>query len=324
MTDGDDLLAQRAKQPRLRAAPSLYERMEPGYPDRFMELFEKRGEPATVIDGTIFKLYEGMVIPFGPADADYSLPRAEASRVLRSLGGKVLRTTTGFHTDRPVSDWYAVICRAFTPIESVSSSKTRYELRRALRNCEVGRMSCEELARSGYEVYRRAFDRYSGSEAPVASSAFEAHVMAGDGFDDVIHHWAVRCDGELAGYATNYSFGEAEVAHSAVKLHPDYLKRNTSYALFHRMNEFYLGEGRVASVNDGFRAIRHPTGLERFLERNFAFEKIYTGVDVVYRQPYATFVRATYPFRNLIGKLDERARAIYELERVARATRMRA
>jgi hypothetical protein len=48
------------------------------------------------------------------------------------------------------------------------------------------------------------------------------------------------------------------------------------------------------------------------------------GVDVVYRQPYRMFVRATFPFRNLIGKLDERARAVYELERVARAARMRA
>jgi hypothetical protein len=60
-------------EPRLRAAPSLYERMEGGYPDRFVELFEKRGEPATVVNGAIFKLYSGMVVPFGPANADYSL-----------------------------------------------------------------------------------------------------------------------------------------------------------------------------------------------------------------------------------------------------------
>jgi hypothetical protein len=298
--------------------------MSAGYPDRLMELFEKRGEPATVVNGAIFKLYSGMVVPFGPSNADYSLPRAEASRVLRSLGGKVLRTTTGFEPARADSEWYAVICREFTPVESVRASKTRYELRRGLRNCEVRRISCQELSRSGYEVYRRAFDRYRGTKTPVSASAFEAHVMAGDGFDDVIHHWAVRCDGELAGYGTNYTFGETEVAHSAVKLHPDYLKRNTSYALFHTMNEFYLGQRKVAYVNDGFRAIRHPTGLERFLERNFAFEKIYTGVDVFYRAPYGVLVRASFPFRRLIGRVDERARAIYELERIARAGRMRA
>lgn len=286
-----------------------------------MELFERRREPATVVNGAIFKLYSGMVVPFGPADANYSLPRDEASRVLRSLGGKLLRTTTGFQPASAASEWYAVVCRAFTPIERVSSSKTRGELRRALRTCEVRRISSEELASSGYEVYRRAFDRYTGSEMPVSALAYRAHVLAGDGFDDVMHHWAVLCDGELAGYGSNYAFGQTEAAYSTVKLHPDYLKKYTSYALFHRMNEFYLDERKVAYVNDGFRTIRHQTGLQRFLERNFAFEKAYTGVEVIYRWPYRLLVHATFPLRGVIAKFDDRARAVYELESVVRAGR---
>jgi hypothetical protein len=295
--------------------------MTSGYPDRFMELFEQRGEPATVVNGAIFKLYSGMVVPFGPAEVDYSLPQEEASRVLNSLGGKLLRTTTGFRSDRAVSEWYAVVCRTFTPLERVRSSKTRGELRRALRNCDVRRISSKELARSGYEVYRRAFDRYAGRETPISASAFQAHVTAGDGFDDVLHHWAVLCDGELAGYGSVYAFGDTEAAYSTVKLHPDHLRKYTSYALFHRMNEFYLEERKVAYVNDGFRTIRHQTGLQRFLERNFGFEKAYTGVDAFYRSPYRLLVRATFPLRGLIAKLDDRARAVYELERVVRAGR---
>jgi hypothetical protein len=304
--------------------PSLYERMDAAYPDRFMELLERRGEPATVVDGRIYRPYSGMVVPFGPANLDYSLPAGEAARVLRSLGGRALRTTSGFAPGGGVSEWYAVICRRFTPVESVTSAKTRRELRRALRNCEVERISCEELARSGYEVYRRAFDRYTGKETPVSAKIFEAHIRGGEDFDDILHHWAVRCDGELAGYGSNYVFGETEAAYSAVKLHPDHLKKYPSYALFHGMNEFYLGGNRVTYVNDGFRTILHNTGLQRFLEHNFSFEKAHTGVDVFYRQPYRALVGATFPFRNLIGRLDERARALYELERVVRAARMRA
>jgi hypothetical protein len=34
------------------------------------------------------------------------------------------------------------------------------------------------------------------------------------------------------------------------------------------------------------------------------------------------FLGATFPFRNLIGKLDDRVRALYELERVVRAARV--
>ena len=298
--------------------------MDAGYPDRFMELFERRGEAATVVRGAIFKPYSGMVVPFGPADADYSLSDDEASHALRSLGGTVLRTTTGFRPAAAVDDWYAVICRSFSPVDSVSSSNTRSKLRRALRNCEVRRISADEVATAGYEVYRRAFERYTGPDSPVARDRFEPHhVVTGD-FDDIVEHWGVYCDGELAGYASNYVFGNTEAAYSTLKFHPDHLRKYSSYALFHRMNEHYLGEGRVSYVNDGFRSILHGTELQPFLEHNFAFEKAYVGIDAFYRQPYRAILRATFPFRGLIGRVDDRARAMYELERVVRAGRMQA
>jgi hypothetical protein len=298
--------------------------MDAGYPDRFMELFERRGEAATVVRGAIFKPYSGMVVPFGPADADYSLSDDEASRALRSLGGTVLRTTTGFRPAAAVDDWYAVICRSFSPVDSVSSSNTRSKLRRALRNCEVRRISADEVATAGYEVYRRAFERYTGADSPVARDRFEPHHLVTGDFDDIVEHWGVYCDGELAGYASNYVFGNTEAAYSTLKFHPDHLRKYSSYALFHRMNEHYLGEGRVSYVNDGFRSILHGTELQPFLEHNFAFEKAYVGIDAFYRQPYRAILRATFPFRGLIGRVDDRARAMYELERVVRAGRMQA
>jgi hypothetical protein len=294
------------------------------YPDRFMALFEKRREPATVVDGAIYKLYSGMVVPFGPADADYSLAPSKAADALRALGGSVLRTTTGFGSTPAAGDWYAVVCRSFRPVEDVASSNTRSKLRRALRNCEVRRISCADVAGAGYEVYLRAFDRYRGTDTPVAHSLFADHIMAGEGFDDVIQHWGVMCDGELAGYSTNYVFGATEAAYSALKFDPAHLRKYSSYALFHTMNEHYLGGGRVAYVNDGFRSILHETDLQEFLERTFGFEKAYTGIDAFYRQPYRAFVRATFPFRNLIGRVDERVRAVYELERAVRAARVQA
>jgi hypothetical protein len=298
--------------------------MDASYPDRFMALFDRRGEAATVVNGAIFKPYSGMVVPFGPADADYSLTPDEAARALRSLGGTVLRTTTGFRPSAASGDWYAVICRSFVPVDEVSSSNTRSKLRRALRNCEVRRIAAGEVAQEGYEVYRRAFDRYDGPDKPVARDRFAAHIMATDGFDDIVEHWGVFCDGELAGYASNYVFGRTEAAYSTLKFHPDHLRRYASYALFHRMNEHYLGESRVSYVNDGFRSILHGTELQPFLERNFGFEKAYVGIDAFYRQPYRAIVRATFPFRSLIGRVDDRARALYELERVVREARARA
>jgi hypothetical protein len=300
--------------------------MDAGYPDRFMALFERRGEAATVVDGVIYRLYSNMVVPFGPIAADYSISARDAARALRTLGGTVLRTTTGFRpgSEADEDDWYAVICRRFTPIEEVASSNARSKLRRAMRNCEVRRISCEDVATAGYEVYRRAFDRYRGAETPVSEPLFAAHNRAGEGFDDVLQHWGVLCDGTLAGYSTTYVFGDTEASYSSLKFDPEHLRRYTSYALFHAMNEHYLGGGRVAYVNDGFRSLKHETELQAFLERTFGFEKATVGLDAFYRQPYRALVRATFPLRSVIGRIDERVRALYELERVVRAARMQA
>jgi hypothetical protein len=299
--------------------------MDAGYPDRFMALFERRGEAATVVDGVIYRLYSNMVVPFGPIAADYSISAQDAAQALRTLGGTVLRTTTGFRSGSDDDDdWYAVVCRRFTPIEEVASSNARSKLRRAMRNCEVRRISCEDVATAGYGVYRRAFDRYTGAETPVAEPLFAAHVRAGEGFDDVLQHWGVFCDGTLAGYSTTYVFGDTEASYSSLKFDPEHLRRYTSYALFHAMNEHYLGGGRVAYVNDGFRSLKHETELQAFLERTFGFEKASVGLDAFYRQPYRALVRATFPLRGVIGRIDERVRALYELERVVRAARMQA
>jgi hypothetical protein len=298
--------------------------MDGAYPDRFMELFERRQEPAIVVDGVIFKLYSGMVVPFGPVARDYGLSSDSAARALRALGGAALRTTTGFRDDAAATDWYAVVCREFTPIEDVPSSNTRSKLRRALRNCEVRRISCADVASAGYEVYLRARDRYRNPESPVSHSRVARHVLAGEGFDDVLHHWGVMCDGELVGYSTNYVFGATEVAYSALKFHPAYLRRYTSYALFHAMNEHYLHDCGVEYVNDGFRSVLHESDVQAFLERTFGFEKAYVGVQAFYRQPFGAFVRATFPLRNLIGRIDKRARAVYELESAVRAARTQA
>jgi hypothetical protein len=296
--------------------------MGSAYQERFLELFRRRGEAAIVLNGAIFKRYSGMVVPFGPAEADYSLTPADASHALRSLGGVLVRTTTGLGSPPATAQWYAVICRQFTPIERVPSSNTRSKLRRALKNCEVRRMSAEELAGSGYDVYRSAHARYRGADAPASPSAFQAHALASADFDDVVHHWAVLCDGRLAGYSSNYVFGDTEAVYSTLKFHPDYLRKYASYALLHRMNEFYLAQRKLSYVNDGFRTIRHGTELQQFLERTFGFEKAYTGIDVHYRYPVRLGLRATFPLRRVISRLDDRAKALYELESAVRAGRV--
>jgi hypothetical protein len=298
--------------------------MVPGYPHRFIELFAQRGEPALLLDGTIYRRYGHMVVPFGPAEAPYSLSRNDASVALKRLGGMLVRTTAGFGDRGGASEWYAVICRRFVDVDGIRSSNTRSKLRRALRNCEVRRISARELSEQGYDAYRSAHDRYRGAAPAMDESIFRAQVLAADGFDDIVHYWGVFCDGVLAAYSSNYIFGTTEALYATLKFHPAYLKRYTSYALFHEMGRSYLAEHDFGYVNDGFRTVLHESDLQDFMERNFGFEKAHTPVDVSYRRPYGALMRATFPFRDLLSRVDRRAQALYELERAVRVSRKRA
>jgi hypothetical protein len=298
--------------------------MIPGYPQRFIDLFAKRGDAAIVVDEVIYRRYGTMVVPFGPAEARYSLSASESSDVMKRLGGMLVRTTGGFESPTDGAGWYAVICRRFTDVGETASSNTRSKLRRALKNCTVRRLTAQELARWGHDVYVSAHDRYRGASAQMSPSTFQAHALATEGFEDIVHHWGVFCDGELAGYSSNYVLGTAEASYTTLKFHPAYLKRYTSYALFHEMNRYYLDNQGFTYVNDGFRSILHETDLQDFLERTFGFEKVYTSLDVTYRAPVGALVRATFPLRGALGRVDQRVRALYELERIARADRHRA
>jgi hypothetical protein len=46
-------------------------------------------------------------------------------------------------------------------------------------------------------------------------------------------------------------------------------------------------------------------------------------VDVTYRAPVGALVRATFPMRRLLGRVDQRLGALYELERIVRVDRHR-
>ena len=178
-----------------------YRAQEVGYPIVRGALREAGGS-ATVVNGASSSSLGHA--PVRTRQCHYSLIARGRRSVLRSRGGGAS------DHDRVHAGWAARLglVRRHPPrvpgVESDASSNTRSKLRRAPRNCAVRRMSCDELATAGYEVYRRAFDRYrrhAGRNRPSRPTCGR------QGFDDVIQHWAVTCDGELAGYSTNYVFG---------------------------------------------------------------------------------------------------------------------
>jgi hypothetical protein len=96
------------------------------------------------------------------------------------------------------------------------------------------------------------------------------------------------------------------VNYTTIKFHPDYLKLYPSYALFYKMNEYYLNEKKVLYVNDGARSISHQTNIQDFLIQKFNFRKAYCKLNIAYRWDIGLIVKILYPFRQIFNSFDNK------------------
>ena len=287
------------------------------FTDSYIKLSEDRGEKYAVMNGSIFKEYNRLIVPFGPMNKNYSLTEQQIKGLNNNLNGIAVRWTGGFENS-PGSLWYAVICNEFENIRNMKS-KYRNEVNKALSNCEVKRIEAQEFSQTGYEVYLSAINNYSNQIVKtVSEEKFKKAALLNSKFDDIIHYWGVYVEGKLAGYSSNYIYGKTEASYTTIKLHPKYLKHYPMYSLLYKMNEYYLQEEKMEYVTDGFRSILHETNIQDFLIKKFNFKKAYTRLHIKFRQPYSLFIKATFPFRIITGRIDKRLKALYELENVSR------
>jgi len=288
---------------------------------RHIALYQARREPYAICDGKMFRRDRGMIRPYGPIAADYSLSAAAAHSLLDRLRGRLIRTTDGFRRIDEPSPWYAVVCKAFQPL-SAMKAKQRSEIRRGLRLCEVRRVDTPYLAENGYTVFRRAFERYTNIRGPVwTEPQFRRHLLDAREFDDIVHCWAVFRAQQLVAFGINNVFDRIEATYWLIKLDPDHLDAYPAYALLYTMNRYYLEENDFQYVNDGWRALLHPTRIQEFLIKKFNFCKAYCRLTVHYKPWLALALHMTYPLRGMLGRLDPRVKALYALESVRRGCR---
>ncbi|NLG34377.1 MAG: hypothetical protein GX548_03395 [Lentisphaerae bacterium] len=287
--------------------------------NRHAEMLQARGQPVAWVGDQLFTRKGHWVAPVGPWATPWHLEAADGRRLLRDLGGAWVMWTDGFGPHAVDSKWHAVICRRFTPVEDVSSGNTRSKIRRGLKNCDVRPIGLQEMARDGYETYCAACRQYGAPESaiPDADDFYRNH-MADAPFEDIRHQWGVFHDGRMVGFAKNLLYGRTEVDYTMIKLHPQFLNRYISYALFHVMNEYYLVREGFEYVSDGSRTLVHETGVQDFLIKEFAFEQAPMGLHLDYRPGFAAAVAVARPFRGLLSRLHPRARAFFELDRMRR------
>jgi hypothetical protein len=260
-----------------------------------------------------------MIIPVGPVKLDSSVTREQAKFLLKKFPGALLvRTGKGFISDDASSEWYAVVCDRFVEVEELSSN-TRSKVRRGGKNCLVKKVDAELIARKGYSVFCSAFERYKGTSRPrISTSEYERKIMVTKDFHDIVDYWGIFRQGELAGYSVNYLYGTVEANYSVVKFHPEFLKYYTTYSLIQRMNRYYLKEKSFEYVNDGFRSLLHQTGIQELLQEKFAFRKAQVKLGVVYRPLVEACLAVGFPVRALLGALNPKIAALFELEEIRR------
>lgn len=256
------------------------------YVQRYQEMLRSKARSFAVVDGQLFIRQQGWVTPLGPAAQQFTLSTAQAREVRRKLGGWWITWTGGFQPSVVADRWYAVICRQFKGLDEMDG-KRRYEVKRALKNCEVKQISADEVARDGFETFSAALRSYGEAHAAEAPSEdeFRKRVRGDSGFPDIRHHWGAYHGGRMIAFAQCNVFDQVEVNYSLIKIHPEHMRLCPGYALVHRMNEYYLAEQKFEYVNDGWRSILHETGIQEFLIQKFGFEKVSSELCLSYRPP---------------------------------------
>ncbi|EGT3601054.1 hypothetical protein [Clostridium perfringens] len=287
--------------------------------NRYIKYYEETKKKFVVEGGVLFRLYNKMIVPVGPITKNNNID-LDYKKIFKKVPGSILiRVGTGLD-EKNNEEWYAVICDEFKSLEKVNSN-LRYKIRKGLKSFEVRKIDVKELAEKGYDVFINAFKRYKNTKVPnISREEYYEDIMLNKGYEDIFEYWGVFKGEKLVAYTINNIYGKEEVEYSVIKIDPEYFKQYPSYALIYSMNKYYLEDRNFRLVNDGFRCLSHDTNIQQFLISNFNFRKQGVGLKIKYKSYIKIFIYITYPFRNILKKLDRRIGAIYKLEEIRKKT----
>lgn len=209
----------------------------------------------------------------------------------------MLRNCYNWDCDIETNFW-EVICDKFYRIDELPS-KTRNQIRRCLRDCNIKKLTAIELINSnGYKVYKEAFNRYHDIAVTIPpKTEWERGILN----DSTHEFWGVfeKETEELIAWAMNTVSNEY-VNYNVLKAIPEKMNRHYPYfGLLYTMNQHYLEEKSCKYVTDGWRSVTEHSGIQPFLEKNFKFRKAYCNFKLYYASWFGYVVKILYPLRSL-------------------------
>src|ERR1035438_8556158 len=106
------------------------------YTSRVVEKLKASSRNYLVDRGQVFTQSGGITAHLGPDVEATTLTTAECRMLLKTLGGFMVRWTSGFREDSGQTEWYSVICRRFVPLGGLPQTK-RYKINRSLKHFDA-------------------------------------------------------------------------------------------------------------------------------------------------------------------------------------------
>lgn len=212
------------------------------------------------------------------------------------------RWTSDFDCGFETNWWYVI---KDTPFDiSLLKAKRRYEINKGIRFFDVRRIDPCDYGEALYRVQVAAFSTYPKTYRPKVDK---------ETFLGSLKTWSEACvfgafskeTEELAGYAFLSKPRDGWVDFSVLKTIPEYEKLALNAALVAGVLNYYedfLTSGGI--ICDGARSISHETNFQDYLEKYFGFRKAYCNLHVEYNPKIRWIIKALFPFRPLLLKLD--------------------
>lgn len=264
--------------------------------ERYKKLLDKQGVKYIQFDNLLLREYNQIIIPLGPIVIDKPKLEVDRKALFRKLKGK-LAWWSYYSDDMSTDGWYGVIKTSHIQIEEYRNSNLRRKIRKGLKEFKIEKITAQVLSEKGQEVYTTVEKAY-GNKPKVEK--FIGQLGSYVDFSDIVDLWGVFYKEKLIGYTIVYNYDKEEANISEIKILNDYKKYYPSYALFHKLSEFYIQNNSFNSISDGYRTLLHDSGVQEFLIKNFGFKKVGLEIELLIKQPWCHILYDMYPLRNLI------------------------
>jgi len=257
----------------------------------YAEFLISQGEVVVDLEGVFWMKYHGALISAAAMPVYIDLTYDEGNQLLKKSGALFLRYESG--PVKTPTNWWTIVCRHYD-FNQVSSN-TRSKIRRGTRRLEIKQLSPEWLSEKGYECHVKCYQRYKHA-MPKSRKAYISFINSLRG-QSVFDIWGCLKNGELQGYIICLVESDGVFMHT-IDITPAALHEYATYAMIHRILEYYVNEKGLA-VSNGTRSISHETNMQDFLCK-LGFEREYAELHVVYRNDIKLVVGLLYPFRNIL------------------------